>query len=62
MRAKPVPTSLIYSTFPCRNHLAELDENLIRIDLSATDGALHIAQRKNFDEVLHPVTERGSPP
>lgn len=39
--------------------LAEIDENLIRADLSPAERALHLAKRKELYEKLHPDTKRG---
>ena len=39
--------------------LAEIDENLIRADLSPAERALHVARRKELYEKLHPQTKRG---
>jgi hypothetical protein len=39
--------------------LAEIDENLIRADLSPAERALHLAKRKELYEKLHPYTKRG---
>jgi ParB-like chromosome segregation protein Spo0J len=38
---------------------AEIDENLIRADLSPAERALHLATRKELYERLHPETRRG---
>ena len=40
--------------------LAEIDENLVRADLSAAERALHIGTRKPLYEKLHPETRKGS--
>jgi len=40
--------------------LAELDENLIRADLSPAERALHLAERKRLYEKLHPETKKGA--
>jgi ParB/RepB/Spo0J family partition protein len=40
--------------------LAEIDENLVRADLSAAERALHLAERKRLYEKLHPETKRGA--
>jgi ParB family chromosome partitioning protein len=40
--------------------LAEIDENLIRAELSAAERALHLAERKRLYEKLHPETKHGS--
>jgi ParB/RepB/Spo0J family partition protein len=39
--------------------LAEIDENLIRGDLSPAERALHIGRRKELYERLHPTTKAG---
>src|SRR6516165_7206488 len=39
--------------------LAEIDENLIRADLSPAETAIHIARRKELYERLHPETKAG---
>jgi uncharacterized ParB-like nuclease family protein len=44
--------------------LAEIDENLIRADLSPAERALHIAKRKELYEIAHPeakATKAGGP-
>jgi hypothetical protein len=40
--------------------LAEIDENLIRADLSPAETATHHAERKRIYEKMHPETKRGS--
>jgi ParB/RepB/Spo0J family partition protein len=40
--------------------LAEIDENLIRADLSAAERALHLAERKRLYEKAHPETKKGA--
>ena len=40
-------------------HLAEIDENLIRADLSPAERAMHVARRKELYEKLHPETKHG---
>jgi N6-adenosine-specific RNA methylase IME4 len=40
--------------------LVELDENLIRADLSPAERALHLAERKRLYEKLHPETKHGA--
>jgi hypothetical protein len=42
--------------------LAEIDENLVRADLSPAENALHIAKRKEIYERIHPETKQGSTP
>ena len=39
--------------------LAEIDENLIRRELSVLERAEHLAERKRLHEALHPDTRRG---
>jgi N6-adenosine-specific RNA methylase IME4 len=39
--------------------LAEIDENLVRADLSAAERALHLHERKRLYEKLHPETRHG---
>lgn len=39
--------------------LAEIDENLIRANLSPVETALHMARRKELYEKLHPTTKAG---
>ena len=39
--------------------LAEIDENLVRADLSPAERALHLAERKRLYEKLHPQTKHG---
>ncbi len=45
-----------------RAALIEIDENLIREDLSPAARALHIARRKDIYERLHPETKHGATP
>lgn len=40
--------------------LMEIDENLIRADLSPAERAIHVDARKTLYEKLHPETKRGS--
>jgi ParB/RepB/Spo0J family partition protein len=40
--------------------LAEIDENLIRADLSPAERALHMGERKRLYEKLHPETQHGA--
>jgi ParB/RepB/Spo0J family partition protein len=40
--------------------LAEIDENLIRADLSPAERAMHQAERKRLYEKLHPETKHGA--
>jgi ParB/RepB/Spo0J family partition protein len=40
--------------------LAEIDENLVRADLSAAERALHIGRRKEIYERTHPETAHGA--
>jgi ParB-like chromosome segregation protein Spo0J len=42
--------------------LAEIDENLIRADLTPAERALHIGERKRLYETLHPETKHGGAP
>jgi hypothetical protein len=42
--------------------LAEIDENLVRADLSPAERALHIGARKPLYEKLHPETKHGGTP
>jgi ParB family chromosome partitioning protein len=39
--------------------LAEIDENLVRADLTPGERALHLAERKRLYEKLHPETKHG---
>jgi N6-adenosine-specific RNA methylase IME4 len=39
--------------------LAEIDENLVRAELSPTERAMHVGKRKELFEKLHPETKRG---
>ena len=39
--------------------LAEIDENLVRADLTPIERALHVARRKELYEVEHPETKKG---
>jgi ParB family chromosome partitioning protein len=40
--------------------LIEIDENLIRAELSPAEQALHITRRKELYEKLHPETKQGA--
>ena len=40
--------------------LVEIDENLVRADLSPAERALHVAKRKELYEKLHPETKHGA--
>ena len=42
--------------------LAEIDENLIRADLSPAERAMHIGKRKELYEKVHPETKKGGAP
>jgi ParB/RepB/Spo0J family partition protein len=42
--------------------LAEIDENLVRADLSPAERALHVARRKELYEKIHPQTKKGAAP
>jgi ParB-like chromosome segregation protein Spo0J len=42
--------------------LAEIDENLIRADLSPAERAQHVSARKAYYEKLHPETKHGGAP
>jgi N6-adenosine-specific RNA methylase IME4 len=39
--------------------LAEIDENLVRVDLSPAERALNVGKRKDLYEKLHPETQHG---
>ena len=39
--------------------LTEIDENLVRADLSPAERAIHLAERKRLYEKLHPQTKHG---
>ncbi len=39
--------------------LAEIDENLIRANLTVAERAMHVAARKSLYEKLHPQTKQG---
>jgi N6-adenosine-specific RNA methylase IME4 len=43
-----------------RAELVEIDENLIRAELSPAERALHLDKRKKFYEKLHPETQHGA--
>ncbi len=40
--------------------LVEIDENLVRADLSPAEEAAHLGRRKELYELRHPATKRGS--
>ena len=40
--------------------LAEIDENLIRAELSPIERGLHVARRKELYEIRHPETKKGA--
>ena len=40
--------------------LAEIDENLIRADLTPAERVIHIAERKRIYESIHPETKKGA--
>lgn len=40
--------------------IAEIDENLIRNELTPAERAIHIAERKQLYEVMHPETKNGA--
>jgi hypothetical protein len=42
--------------------LAEIDENLIHVDLSPAERAMHVARRKELYEELFPQTKKGGAP
>lgn len=42
--------------------LTEIDENLIHVDLTPAERALHVARRKELYERLHPKTRQGKAP
>jgi hypothetical protein len=42
--------------------LAEIDENLIRAELSPAERAVHIGKRKELYEKIHPETKKGGAP
>ncbi|HEX4573047.1 MAG TPA: MT-A70 family methyltransferase [Dongiaceae bacterium] len=42
--------------------LMEIDENLIRADLSPAERALHVGRRKELYELQHPETRKGATP
>jgi ParB/RepB/Spo0J family partition protein len=43
-----------------RAQLAEIDENLVRADLSPAERAMHVAKRKEIYERIHPETKHGA--
>jgi len=58
-----------WETIPCLEYagpeadsrrLAEIDENLIRVDLSPAERAVHIAARKEIYERVHPEATQGA--
>lgn len=51
--------AIIVETGDTESRLAEIDENLMRGELSAAERAIHIAARKELYEELHPETKHG---
>lgn len=58
---KQIP-ALIVKLDELRTELAEIDENLIRNELSVLERSDHLARRKEIYEALHPETRRGAAP
>lgn len=53
-----IPATVV-ATDTLRNELAELDENLVRRQLTALQEADALARRKELYEAIHPQTKRG---
>lgn len=53
--------AIVSSDDDLRAELAEIDENLIRNELSPAERAIAVSRRKAIYEVLHPETQHGSP-
>lgn len=51
--------AIIVETGDTEARLAEIDENLMRGELSAAERAIHIAERKKLYEAMHPETKKG---
>jgi len=51
--------AMVVSLGDLQAELAEIDENLIRNELTALERAEHLARRKEIYEALHPETKRG---
>jgi ParB family chromosome partitioning protein len=54
-----IPASVVTLSDADR-HIAEIDENLIRNDLSDLERAGHLAERKRLYLLKHPETRRGA--
>lgn len=52
--------AIIVDTSDTEARLAEIDENLMRGELSAAERAIHIAERKRLYEAVHPETRNGT--
>jgi hypothetical protein len=57
-----VPVAFLADDDGARAELSEIDENLIRSDLTPAERAIHIAKRKEIYEGLHPETKHGGTP
>jgi hypothetical protein len=57
-----IPARILHGLDADHAELAEIDENLIRVDLTTAQRAIHVAARKKVYERLHPETKHGGAP